>query len=1038
MIGRPPNSCVKCGHAVPQGAGFCPNCGTQVHDVPFNLTSDDTPETLLPPLTGAPPSNAGTSATSSQTFHAASGIGEAPTVGVSAALTSLNSPSPRPVMRGGADGPFQAGQQISPRYTILKMLGAGGMGAVYQAFDHELGVAVAIKVIRPAAQSDATAAKELEIRFKRELVLARQVTHKYVVRIHDLGEIDGIKYLTMPFVEGETLSAVLRQAGTLPLARVIKIAQQVAQGLAAAHEKGVVHRDLKPENIMIERASDDPIPNSGDALIMDFGIARSVEGGATQTAAGSVIGTLEYMAPEQAQGKKVDQRCDQYSFGLMIYDMLVGRQRLASSENAMAELLTRIAAPPPPPRSINPEIPEPVDRIVMRCLQPNPDARYASTQELVAALDHLTPDGHLRSDVHDVVTVKPRPLWHFAAGAVVVVAMAAGSAWLVSTTTSNNVPAAADVREPISVLVGDFENRTGDPVFDGVVEQALSLGIEGASFVNAFPRRDALRAAAQIQPGAKLDESVARLVALRENLGMVVVGAIEPRGSGYHITIKGVGPGADGDVKYTLEDTASSKAEVLNTVGALAGQVRAALGDTAAPAATDAMTAANLEAVREYVRGQEAFNAGRMADAIPAYLEAARLDPNFGRAWAAAATAANNSGRRDLAEEYYNNALRTLDRMTDREKFRIRGQYYLFSRNSPKAVEELTALSERYPSDAVGLSNLANAYFQMRQFDKAMEIGARGAAIYPNNPLRQNNVALYAMYAGNFDEAIAKGRRASELNPQYALAWMSQGLASAAAGQYDAAGAAYARLHELPGWKAAAAQGRADLALLRGRVAEAAAALEPVLAEKLPPLQLARAQTTLAAVRLIEGRTPEAIKLAESALAASQDPVIKFEGGRVLLAAGRSARARELAGELDKSLSPETQALGLTLAGEMQLVNRDARGAIATFQQALKLADAWQTRYLLGRAYLDGGANAEAESEFDACLRRRGEATAVYLDDVPTWRLIAPVSYYQGVARVNLKNNTGAAEAFRTFLAFKDGGDEQNALVADARKRLAR
>ncbi|MDP2389595.1 MAG: protein kinase, partial [Acidobacteriota bacterium] len=138
-------------------------------------------------------------------------------------VTSLDSPSPRPPIKPG-DGPFQAGQQVGPRYTIIRLLGVGGMGAVYQAFDHELGVAVAIKVIRPGAQSDATAARELEQRFKRELVLARQVTHKYVVRIHDLGEIDGIKYLTMPFVEGETLAQLLRRAGTLPIARTIQIA----------------------------------------------------------------------------------------------------------------------------------------------------------------------------------------------------------------------------------------------------------------------------------------------------------------------------------------------------------------------------------------------------------------------------------------------------------------------------------------------------------------------------------------------------------------------------------------------------------------------------------------------------------------------------------------------------------------------------------------------------------------------------------------------------------------------------------------------
>ncbi len=173
------------------------------------------------------------------------------------------------------------------------------MGAVYQAFDHELGVGVAIKVIRPAAQSDATAARDLELRFKRELVLARQITHKHVVRIHDIGDIDGIKYLTMPFIEGRDAGRhAAPRTGRCRWRARCSIAQQVAAGLAAAHDKGVVHRDLKPENIMIEKGEP---PDGGDALIMDFGIARSVEHGSTQTAAGSVIGTLEYMAPEQGR-----------------------------------------------------------------------------------------------------------------------------------------------------------------------------------------------------------------------------------------------------------------------------------------------------------------------------------------------------------------------------------------------------------------------------------------------------------------------------------------------------------------------------------------------------------------------------------------------------------------------------------------------------------------------------------------------------------------------------------------------------------------
>ena len=439
MIGRSSNPvCVKCGRLVPLGAGFCPNCGTQIGEPSFSAPAATDDPAMLP---GAGPANPGSGSTAVTDAGLAPAV-DAPTISPTGLVTSLDSPSPRPPVRPD-DGPFQAGQQVGPRYTIIRLLGTGGMGAVYQAFDHELGVAVAIKVIRPAAQSDATAAKELEQRFKRELVLARQVTHKYVVRIHDLGEIDGIKYLTMPFVEGETLAQVLRRSSTLPLARVIQIGQQIAQGLAAAHEKGVIHRDLKPENIMIESPSplasaaqgrDLPKGEGGDALIMDFGIARSVEHGATQTAAGSVIGTLEYMAPEQAQGAKVDQRADQYAFGLIMYDMIVGRQRLSKRDNPMTELLARLQSAPPAPRSVNPDIPEPVDQLVMRCLQPSPDARFPSTADLVKALEHLTPEGHVRSGVHEVIVhdAPARTKWQLAAAGLLIVAIGGATGWVLS------------------------------------------------------------------------------------------------------------------------------------------------------------------------------------------------------------------------------------------------------------------------------------------------------------------------------------------------------------------------------------------------------------------------------------------------------------------------------------------------------------------------------------------------------------------------------------------------------------------------------
>jgi eukaryotic-like serine/threonine-protein kinase len=1043
MIGRPPNTCVKCGHNVPQGAGFCPNCGTQVHDIAFNVTSDDTPETLLPTGQQAGGPSAGQQANRPTGQPAAAQHDDALTVGPTGVATSLNDPSPRP-FRG--DGPFHAGQQVGARYTILKLLGTGGMGAVYQAFDHELGVAVAIKVIRPAAQSDATAAKELEGRFKRELVLARQVTHKYVVRIHDLGEIDGIKYLTMPFVEGETLSAVMRKTGTLPVPRVIKIAQQVAQGLAAAHEKGVIHRDLKPENIMIEAASDDPLPNAGDALIMDFGIARSVEGGATQTAAGSVIGTLEYMAPEQAQGRKCDQRCDQYSFGLMVYDMLLGRRRLASSENPMGELLGRITTPPPSPRSINPEIPEAVDRIVMRCLQVDPAARFATTQQLVEALDHLTPDGHVRSDVHEIVTVKSRPAWQLAAAALIIVAVAGTAGWMVSNRTEPGPTAAASgVRAPISVLVSDFQNRTGDPVFDGVVEQALSLGVEGASFITSFARRDALRAAAVIKPGSSLDEETARLVAQREGINVVLAGSIESRAPGYHIIARLLQPGGDGTPLSTVEIDAPSKPQLLETIGTLAGRMRAALGDTQvdtdAPRSNETFTAASLEAARAYAAAQGLKDAGRNADAMKQYSEAIRLDPDMGRAYSGLASVYQNVGRVAEALTAYEQALQRLDRMTERERFRTRGAYYLTAGKAEEALEEYSDLVKGYPGDTTALANLAFAYAQLRGFSRALETGRRAAEVYPTHVGRRNNVALYAMYAGQFEAAIAESDAARKLNNEFVKAYVARGLAELALGRGGEAIKTFETLRGLSTEGAAsyALAGLADIALYEGRTKDATQLLTAGVAADAAAKNstaMAKKHVALADAFLAQGDAGGAAREAQRAVSLDQTTPTLLTAGMVLARLGRSADAGKISDALASKVETDPQSYARLIRGELALAQRQPRVALDHAREAQKLADTWLGRVLLARIYLALGMFPEATSEIDTAIRRAGEATAVALDDVPTFRYFPPLHYYKGLAQEGLKSPAAKA-SFETFAAIKSKGDETGALVADARKRLS-
>lgn len=279
------------------------------------------------------------------------------------------------------------------------------------------------------------------------------------------------------------------------------------------------------------------IEADGGALIMDFGISRSVSGTGTATQLGAVLGTLEYMAPEQAQGQPVDQRADIYSFGLMIYDMIAGRQRLAGRDNAMSEMLSRMAAGPLSVRALDPNVPEPIDRILSRCLATSPDARYGTATELLKELDALTPDGHaIQAPVASpaATTGVPRKTVALAGGAVLLLVAAAG-AW----TLLKGKPSAPDgPREPVSVLVANFDNRANDEQFDGLLEQALAVGIEGTSFVTAFPRRDALRIAQQLDPDKPLNAEVARLVARREGVDVIVTGAISRDGASYTLELK--------------------------------------------------------------------------------------------------------------------------------------------------------------------------------------------------------------------------------------------------------------------------------------------------------------------------------------------------------------------------------------------------------------------------------------------------------------------------------------------------------------------
>ena len=1079
--------CARCGSTVAAAVVGCPSCGTRLSNVatgvltppPRGLPTDrpnaasagDAAPTLLPgqvlpelpapalsdspdAVTILPTAPATPSPLEAQTVLARPRTaertfsGESLTVAPGAASDPFGTGPLEPgSTRGlGDSGPLEPGQNFGARYHIIRLLGIGGMGAVYQAWDAELGVTVAIKVIRPEALEDPGAAAEIERRFKRELLLARQVTHKNVVRIHDLGEIGGIKYITMSYVDGTDLATLLKREGRLPVGRVLHIARPIVSGLIAAHAAQVVHRDLKPANIMID--SDD------EALIMDFGIARSTGGAgakpvadlalpanlrrsATQhmdpTLSGAIVGTVAYMAPEQAKGQAVDERADIYAFGLILYDLLVGQRRAEHAASAIAELQGRMQEPPPPVRSLVPEIPEALDALISRCLVPDPAARYQTTAELAAGLDRLDEKGEL-IPIKRVVGMRI-----LAAVVTLALALLGGSWWY----ARSLIPPAQ--HDAVSVVIADLQNNTGDPTLDRVLEPTLKRALEGASFISAFDRAGIGRTLG-VPPPEKLDEVTARALAIKQGLGVVLSGSIDGQRSGYEISVKAV-QAVTGKVIADAKGKASNKDQLLGVATKLVSAVRNGLGDDASGSASArefavALSATSLEAVRHHAAAMEATSVGKYDEALRNFSKAVEVDPKFGIGYQGMAVASVSLGKRQDATKYIDEALRHLDGMTDRERYSTRGISHLVSGDYKACVKEYGDLVAQYPADVVGHNNLAVCFSSLREMRKALDQMRQALAILPSRVLYRSNLALQANYATDFQTAEREARAIQEPIPKAVVA-----LAFAQLGQRQLPLAldTYKKLGTMGVQGASrAASGLGDLALYEGRLSAAVRILAEGAAADLSSKNPDRASAKFAALaytRLMQGEKNLAIAAADKALASSQAVTVRFVAARVFIEAGEIAKAQKLAAGLSKEFRAEPQAYGKIAEGEIALKNKDPQQAIKLFGEANNLLDTWIGHFDLGRAYfaagaLDRSALILADAEFDTCLKRRGEALELFLDEQPTYGYLPPVYYYKGRVREELKTD-GFAESYRTYLTIR-GQSKEDLLLPEVRRRAGR
>jgi tetratricopeptide (TPR) repeat protein/tRNA A-37 threonylcarbamoyl transferase component Bud32 len=1039
--------CPVCSGDVPVSAARCPVCAAQlagaVSAVPLTSIAYEAP-TALRPHDDAPTTLRGAGADPGEvTFvspAATSAPDELPTI-----LPDLPTPPAAGMQVGTVDGdagPLRAGQAFGPRYHIIRPLGVGGMGAVYQAWDAELGEAVAIKVIRPEVMADPVTAREIERRFKRELQLARQVTHKNVIRIHDLGEIDGIKYITMSYVEGTDLATALRKEGPLPVARALAITRAIVSGLVEAHAAGVVHRDLKPANIMIGV--------DGEAYLMDFGIARSVTPTRTAapaatggpgtlrnttlssvgaTMAGAIVGTVPYMAPEQAKGDEVDQRADIYALGLIVYDMLVGRRRHERAASALAELEGRIEQAPPPLKVVSPVIPDALSRIIARCLDPDPVRRYQTTQELAAALGGLDADG---VPLPRIRRLTPRMT---AAAALLVLAMLGGTY-----VVTRRALAPAAEHAPVAVVVADLQNATGDPSFDRAIEPIIKLALEEAGFISAHDRSQ-IRRNLGVTPPDVLDDRAARELAVQQGLGVVVAATLQRRSRGYGLTVS-ASEAVTGNVIAAVDDDVASKEEVLAMAARLTGDVREALGgepsDSAQRFAMESLSATSLDVVRRYALAIEAFADGKLEEARQNFSEAVSLDPDFGLAYAGMGMMLRNLGQQQEAERYVKESLRHLDGMTERERYRTRGIFYTVTSDYQACVREYGELIARYASDAAAHNNRALCSTYLRDMSGAVAGMRRVVEILPRRALYRVNLGLYSAYSSDFAAAEQEARAAVELGSP--LGYLPLAFSQLAQGQPAQAADSYRQLGASGGVGASfAASGLGDLAIHQGRFADADRILQEGAAADLAARGADRAAAKFAALahaRVARGQPGQALAAARRALEQSQAPKIRFLAARVFIEAGDAEAARPLIDSLAAEVRSEPQAYARVLRGEALIKAGDARGAIPVLTEANSLLDTWLGHFALGRAYLDADEFIRADSEFDNCLARRGEAVSLFLDEEPTYGIIPEVYYYQGQVREALQS-ARFADSYRTYLSLRgDAGEDPR--LADVRRRIAR
>ena len=968
-------------------------------------------------------------------------------------------------------------------YRVLEKLGDGGMGVVYKAEDLTLHRFVALKFLPDSMAHDPQALE----RFRREAEAASALNHPNICTIHGIGEHAGERYIAMEYLDGVTLKYLVA-ARTLDIERIVDIAIEIADGLDAAHVEGVVHRDIKPANIFVTKR--------GNVKILDFGLAKvsylsgrergmagveddeTLGGSAEQlTSTGTSLGTVCYMSPEQVRAKELDARTDLFSFGVVLYEMATGRMPFRGDTAGVITEAILNRAPVAPVR-LNPDIPSKLEDIIKKAMEKDCNLRYQTASDMRTDLQRLrrdTQSGRVPAMEAEEEELVPPPAssgprtsakgpasvsqagvaskrrysrWKLLLPLAVLLSFGLAASWAYLRSRSS-----ANITAKDTLLLADFENKTGDAIFDGTLRQGLAVQLQQSPFLNFLPGpqvRETLRMMGRSSDD-RITPEMGREICERLGLKALIAGTIANLGSHYVLTLVAVN-GHSGAMLAHEQVEATSKEEVLSALSRAAVPLRRQLGESLSSIekfdkTLEQATTISLDALHAYSLGYEAKDVRGDKAAVPFFERAIKLDPKFAMAYALLGTSYQNLGERVRGAEMIGKAFELRERASEREKFYIDSYYLdLVIGDLGKARQVYEQWEQVYPRDDRPAGNLGLLHGYLGQYENGLVETKEALRRHPESGLRYANLVQNYFRLDRLKEAHATALEAHARNLDspflcfysYQLAFLQNDVAAMA---HQVAWAA-----DRPGVQDMLLAAEGDTAAYFGRLRKAREFSRGAVgsAEQMEAHETAAGYEASAALReALFGNVSEARQRSLAALKLSTGRDVMFGAALALAFTGETSQALSLAESLAKSF-PEDMVVKFnylpTIRAQLA-VNRNDSAAVA---QALSVAAPFEFGqpgdssltpalypvYVRGAAHLAAHRGSEAAAEFQKILDHRG---VVVNEPIAA---LAPLGLARAYALQG--DNSQARNRYQVFFTLWKDGDQDIPILIQAKSEYAR